>query len=695
MNHFVKIKLAFVALIIGVFCAPIICCAKEEKESVPLYASDIEDGTYEAEVESSSSMFRVVKAVLHVSDGSMTADLTLSGTGYLKLFMGTGEEALSAGEESYIPFVEDAKGAYTYTIPVEALNTEFDCAAYSRRKERWYDRQLVITVPALSKEGASGDLSDKASESTLANLEGDYTIEVSLLGGTGRADVSSPVHMTVSDGRAVARLEWSSPNYDYMLVEGQKYSPVNKEGNSVFEIPVPALDQEFPVTADTIAMSEPHEIEYSLTFHSDTLRKESSGRAAAAMAGIGAAVLLAAAGAFMWMRKHRKKGTLMLVFCLAVFMTTGCGMSVDGGKENETEKSPKAGDKEISSELHYEKSMDLQYAEEFSVDYYEEGYAFVSVADGRKYLIIPEGKNKPEDLAGDIVIINRPADHIYLVATAVMDMMRELNALEYVRFSSQKADDWCMEDVREEMEKGNILYAGKYSAPDYERIVSEGCSLAIENNMISHSPEVIEKMEDFGIPVLVDLSSYEKHPLGRVEWIKLYGVLLGKEEEAKEAFDEQVRLMEHAAAGEASGRSVAFFFITNNGMVNVKVSSDYIPKMIELAGGEYIFEDLGEENSSRSSVTMQMEEFYHAAKEADYLIYNSTIDGEMDSLEELLEKEALLEDFKAVQEGNVWCTTRNLYQQSMSVGQMTEDIYSMLSGEKEEQEKMRYLYPLR
>ncbi|MBD5452165.1 MAG: ABC transporter substrate-binding protein [Lachnospiraceae bacterium] len=349
---------------------------------------------------------------------------------------------------------------------------------------------------------------------------------------------------------------------------------------------------------------------------------------------------------------------------------------------------------EPQTALVYERSMELQYAKQFTADYYTNGVVMVSVADGRKYCIVPEDAKPPQDLETDIIILQRPLENIYLVASAVMDMFCELDALESIRFSGQKAEGWSIPKAQEAMEQGTILYAGKYSMPDYELIVSEGCSLAIENNMILHSPEVIEKLEDFGIPTLIDQSSHESHPLGRVEWIKLYGVLLGKEEEAKAAFEKQVQSMERAAADIPSEKTVAFFYITTNGMVNVRASSDYVPKMIQLAGGRYIFEDLGDSDSSRSTVTMQMEEFYQTAKDADYLIYNSTIDGEIESVDALLQKEALLKDFKAVQNGNVWCTTRDMYQQSMSIGQMIEDIHSMLSDNASARENMAYLYPL-
>lgn len=345
---------------------------------------------------------------------------------------------------------------------------------------------------------------------------------------------------------------------------------------------------------------------------------------------------------------------------------------------------------EISSMLEYEDRMELDYAKEFAIDEYKDGYRLISISDGSRFLVVPEGKEAPDDLESDIVVLNQPVDHIYLAATAVMDMITSIDALDAIRLSGTKSSGWYIEEAKEAMEEGSILYAGKYSAPDYERIVSEGCRLAIENTMINHAPEVREKLEKFGIPVFLDYSSYETHPLGRVEWVKLYGVLLGKEEQAERAFDGEETAFEDAICGEPTGKTVAFFFITTNGAANVRKSSDYIPKMIELAGGTYVFDSLGDAQSRSSSVTMQMEEFYAAAQDADYLIYNSSIDGEVGSIDELLGKSSLLGDFKAVQEGNVFCTTKNLYQESMSIGTLTKDIHSMLTGETE----MTYLYRL-
>lgn len=338
--------------------------------------------------------------------------------------------------------------------------------------------------------------------------------------------------------------------------------------------------------------------------------------------------------------------------------------------------------------------MELQYASNFTVDYYEGGYVLLTtVMDGRRFLVVPQGMKEPEGLEKDTVILHRPIENLYLVASSAMNMFCELDGLDAITLSGQKEEGWYIEEARKAMADGKILYAGKYNQPDYELIVSKKCSLAIENRMISHAPEVVEKLESFHIPVMVEYSSYESHPLGRVEWVKFFGALLGKEKEAQELFDEQVRILEQVMADERTDKTVAFFFITSNNLVQVRKSSDYVPKMIELAGGRYLSGESDDTDSGRSTVNMQIEEFYHKVKDADYLIYNSSIDGGCADMAQLLEKCQLLSDFKAVRQGNVWCTTNDMYQQSMAIGYLIEDIHTMLTGDKEKE--MRYLFQLK
>ena len=387
------------------------------------------------------------------------------------------------------------------------------------------------------------------------------------------------------------------------------------------------------------------------------------------------------------MRGRKKITILCCLFFAGLLGLCSCGSPSSASVENNTAQV------ESGSELVYESSMELKYAENFSVDYYEGGYKMLSIKDGTKILVIPEGKAVPDHLDEDVIIMKQPIKNLYLVASSVMDMFDKLDALNTIRLSGQKEDGWYIESAKKAMEDGNILYAGKYNKPDYELIVSEKCSLAIENRMISHSPEVIEMLNDFGIPVMTEYSSYESHPLGRVEWIKFFGALVGKEEEAEKAFNEQVAILDEVTADEKTDKTVAFFFVTSNGLIQVRQSSDYIPKMIELAGGKYIFENIGDPESARSTLNMQIEEFYDGAKDADYIIYNSSIDGGVSSVDELVDKCEVLQDFKAVKEGNVWCTTNDMYQQSMSVGYLTKDIHAMLQGKDEEE--MTYLFRLR
>ena len=196
--------------------------------------------------------------------------MTLSGTGYGKLFMGTGDEAAAASEADFIPYVENAEGKYTYDVPVEALDEDTACAAWSIKKEKWYDRTLVFRSDLIPAECfADGVLKTPAS---LGLSDGEYTVDVTLSGGSGRASVQSPAKLTVSGGAASAEIVWSSSNYDYMRIGEEKFLPVNTEGNSTFVIPVSCFDREITVYADTIAMSEPHEIEYRLTFDSASVK---------------------------------------------------------------------------------------------------------------------------------------------------------------------------------------------------------------------------------------------------------------------------------------------------------------------------------------------------------------------------------------------------------------------------------------
>lgn len=341
-----------------------------------------------------------------------------------------------------------------------------------------------------------------------------------------------------------------------------------------------------------------------------------------------------------------------------------------------------------------EGSLDLQYATQFSVDYYAGGYKLLSLADGSRFLVVPQGADLPEGLAADIVPLYQPVENIYLVATSAMCLFDALDSLSAIRLSGTKADGWYNDNARAAMESGDILYAGKYSEPDYERILSEGCQLSIQSTMVGHMPEVKEKLEELGIPVLVDQSSLESHPLGRTEWIRLYGALLDKEDLADQLFREQAAYVEALADQEDTGKTVAFFYLSSSGYAVARKSGDYVSRMIELAGGTYAFQDLGDPETDTSTVTLEMESFYAGAKDADYMIYNSTIGGELRSLDELLALSPLLADCKAVREGNVWCTSKNMFQETTQLGQMVQDFHQMLVNDDPDLTELTFLYRL-
>lgn len=375
-----------------------------------------------------------------------------------------------------------------------------------------------------------------------------------------------------------------------------------------------------------------------------------------------------------------KNYTLKMIIALSAFSMAAVFLTACGShSQNERTASYKVVD-----------SIAFEYAEEVSIDILEGGSELVTVSSGDRYLLVSEGDEATE-VTADVTVINVPVDNAYLAASAVMDMFRHLDAMDAISFSGTKESDWELEEARTLMERGKLKYAGKYSAPDYEMLVDENCSLAIENTMISHSPEVREQIRKIGIPVFVDYSSYEGHPLGRCEWIKVYGELTCQREKAEEEFQKQKESLESIGKEKKDGAATAFFFITTNGGVNIRKSSDYVPKMIELAGGSYCFDNPGDEDNHSSSETIQMESFYDKAVDADYLIYNSTIDGEIETVEDLITKSPLFAEFKAVREGRVYCTRKNFYQESMACGGFIRDLDAMYR----DRDDMDYIYKLK
>ncbi len=326
--------------------------------------------------------------------------------------------------------------------------------------------------------------------------------------------------------------------------------------------------------------------------------------------------------------------------------------------------------------LEYIGSTELDYAQCFTIDNYEGGYSLIDIPESGRYLVVPEDEEAPENLDEDIIILKQPLDNIYLAATSAMSLFAAVDSLDNIRMSGIRESGWYIDAPAEAMQNGDIIYAGNYSEPDYETMIEEDCDLAVESTMIYHTPKVKEMIEDLDIPVLVDRSSYEDHPLGRTEWIKMYAVLTGKQEEAEKFFDEESRIIEELERVGNTGKKVAFFYINTDGSAVVRGSSDYIPKMIELAGAQYNFEQI---EGASASIPITMEDFYASAVDADYLIYNGSIDTSVKSIDDLIKKNELFKDFKAVKNGNVWNTGKSFYQSTDIVGRMIKDINIMIT----------------
>ncbi len=509
-------------------------------------------------------------------------------------------------------------------------------------------------------------------------------------GGTGKVKITCP-EVVVTEGEAQARIEFSSPHYEWVKVDDVQYDPENADDadrdNSVFRIPV-RLDEEMTISGLTTAMSEPHEIEYTLfiSLIQEDKKSTADGAGDDAEGNDGAEDSFGNAA--------------------EINGENDPADGVDDG-EDDGEDIPAAGKQASKSEnasrppalegLTFVSAMETSYAETFDIYSYqpadgstEEVYRLIDVHDSGQYLLLPEGSGSdksaaPEkilkNLPASITVLQAPLDNIYVAATSSMALFDGAGAISQVKLTGTKEDGWYIDAPKKALADGSMVYAGKYSAPDYELLASSGCDLAVESMMILHSPEVKEKLEELGIPVFIDTSSNESHPLGRTEWVRLYGVLTGHETEAEAFFEEQKKVFARAENYTDTGLTVAFFSISSSGNVIVRATEDYIPRMIELAGGNYIFKDLLQKSGNSASVRLSMEDFYNTAKDADYLIYNATIENPVRSITELCGKSSLLADFKAVQKGNVWQVQRSLYQSPDIAAQMITDLHRMLTGE--------------
>ena len=576
-------------------------------------------------------MFKVADTLLVVSGNSMDAILRIESDSYLFMYPGTAKEAASDTGDHFIPYGNNDAGDQLYMVPVEALDKALPFASFSKKKEQWYDRTLLFKSSSLPDDAFKEDRYKTAA--SLGLEDGTYYIEVDLNGGTGRASVESPALLLIEDGIAAAMITWSSSNYDYMLIDGIRFDAEIVGDKSTFVIPVKGFDYPMPVVADTTAMSKPHEIEYTLNLDSGTI------------------TLADPEGEAPMYRSMKRK-------------------------------------EKISPE----------YATGFTIDAFENNIYRVNVGSD-KYLLVPRLTELPYGIPENVTVIRTPVSRAYMASSSSMDFFTQLDALEDIAYVSQEAEKWTDPEVSALVKSDTMKYAGKYDAPDYEALITGKADLAIENSMIYHSPETKEKLEEISIPVFVDLTSYEADPRGRVEWIKIYGLLTGEYGRALRYFNGCCKRVDEITADSslsdktAGKPTVAFFYISPKGNVGVRKPGDYISRMIELAGGKYVPAGIkASSDKTSSSVDMSMEDFYLKAKDADIIIYNSTLYGMPESVDQLVKETALLSEFKAVKEGRVYASEDSMYQATCAAADEISDLRSVIEGRNTE---MKYFKKLK
>ena len=369
-------------------------------------------------------------------------------------------------------------------------------------------------------------------------------------------------------------------------------------------------------------------------------------------------------------------------------------VQAEAGTNNDEQPAEAPAEENYDGKLVLDHRMELKYAKFFSVDYYKGGYKIAKVQntpdDYSVMLIVPEGMSVPEDAPENAIILKQPVNNILVSSTPVTSLINAVGALDAISLTTYDVDSWYIDDVKNALTDNRLTYIGDYKTPDYEKIVAQGTTFAFFSTMLTD--DVRDQLTTLGVDVVLDQSSQEDHPLGRVEWAKLYGAIFNKEEAAEEVFNTQDKYVEDLLKAEKTGKSVAMFYITSKGVLYARNADDYMAKMVEIAGGDYALSDVGV--GETGTAKMEIEAFYDKAKDADYIIYIWSMGGKPETMEAFLERAAILSDMKAVQDGNVWCTTPDYFQIQNTIGSMINDIHLMLTAD-ESTDRLTYLFKLK
>ena len=350
-------------------------------------------------------------------------------------------------------------------------------------------------------------------------------------------------------------------------------------------------------------------------------------------------------------KRMKKKRFLALLLVLVMLVSTlvmgGCGTSSGNNADNGNN---------YDGQLVFDHSMELKYAKLFSVDYYKGGYKLLTITNRdedtaivskqSKILLVPDGMSTPSGVDADTLVLKAPVTNMLVSSTPVTSLMNASNCLSGISQVTYDKKSWYIDAVKKAFDDGKLTYVGDYKAPDYESIIAGSPSLAIYSTMLTSVPDVAAKLKELGVNYILDQSTYEDHPLGRVEWAKLYAALCNEEEAATAMFNEQAAYVDTLSKAENTGKSVAVFYITSKGKLYVRNAGDYLAQMVNIAGGNYIFSDLNPDKTGTQE--LGIESFYEKAKDADYIIYVWNLGGKPSTMADFTSYNSVLSDLKAV-----------------------------------------------
>ncbi|MCD2492257.1 hypothetical protein LQE92_06385 [Lacrimispora sp. NSJ-141] len=559
------------------------------------------DGSYKVTVDSSAAMFRVMDCILTVKNGKMSAVLTLSGTGYDYLYLGTAADAEKADKFSWAPFVKDASGKYTYTIPVAALDQGIAVAAHSIKNDKWYDRTLTFRSETMKKIGdisggedepvtpvdpdngkddgnqpdvipdndgkadseskyesdTSGSTGRVNSATTLA--DGVYKPDkFSWSGGTGRVRISCN-KITVKNGQAYATLVFSSDSYQYVKANGNTYYATKSGGTATVVIPV-ALNKNNKILGMTTKMSATHEIEYTIFIY---LAAAANGEAA----GENSNEKLDETAPQIIGLEYQSEAKLDYAEYFKIYhydqdiVLLEIDLTKDTARDPERLTEEKDGGQEKTKEP-VETDIVTEDGEELVPS---EGEIAAELYKGNivKYLLVPDDTEIPVGLEQDMIIVRMPVDKTYAASDEILEMMETLGILDNLAAVGCEQEECGIDSVAERMtvkdgeEEADVIFGGQYDLPDYKALIKKGTNLAVlPGELLPREKEAeeltaeeqTERFEEsagnfamFNIPVVIDRSVDEETELAKYEWIKVYGVLFGCEEKADQLFEAAVK----------------------------------------------------------------------------------------------------------------------------------------------------------